>query len=58
MAIIIFAFPVFEFTQNQHFVVWKRVNPLPDMSILGFSNTAANKDMKNRDKWEYNYLIE
>ena len=28
-------------------------NPLPDMPILGFSNSAANKDMmeKNRDKW-------
>ena len=21
------------------------INPLPDMSILGFSNSAANKDM-------------
>ena len=37
-------------------------NPLPDKVILGFSNSAANKDnfydVKNMDKWGYNYLIE
>ena len=29
------------------------LNPLPDMPILGSSNSAANKDMmsKNMDKW-------
>ena len=26
-------------------VIWKRVNPFPDMQILGSSNSAANKDM-------------
>ena len=28
------------------------------MPILGSSDSAANKDVKNMDKWEYNYLIE
>ena len=27
---------------------WERVNPLPDMSILGSSNSAANKDMMSK----------
>ena len=37
------------------------VNPLPHMPILGPSNSAANKDMsdvKNIDKWGYNFQIE
>ena len=34
-------------------------NPLPDMQILGFSNSEANKDdVKNMNKWVYNYLTE
>ena len=35
-------------------------NPLPQMPILGSSNSAANKNMmlKNMDKCGYNYLIE
>ena len=35
-------------------------NPLPDMPILGSSNSATNKDMieRNVDKWGYNYVIE
>ena len=29
------------------------------MPIFGSSNSAANKDdVKNMDKWEYNFLIE
>ena len=41
-------------------LVWKRVNPLRDMPILGSSNSKATKDMmsKKMDKWGYNYLIE
>ena len=33
---------------------------LPHMPILGFVDSAANKDMvsKNMDKWRYSYLIE
>ena len=46
------------------------LKPLPQMPILGSSNSAVNKDMmskiwtngdttvKNMDKWGYNYLIE
>ena len=26
----------------------KNINPLPDMPILGFSNSAANKDMMSK----------
>ena len=34
------------------------VNPLPHMPILGSSNSAVNRyDVKNMDKWGYNYLI-
>ena len=33
-------------------------NPLPDMPILSSTNSAANKDVKNMDKWGYSYLIE
>ena len=53
------------------FVVWERVkihfstsvalNPLLDMPTLGSFNSAANKDLydvKNIDKWGYNFLIE
>ena len=34
--------------------------PLPQMPILGSSDSAANKNMifKNIDKWGYNFLIE
>ena len=34
-------------------------NPLPDMPILGSSNSAANKDMMAKiwKKWGYNYLL-
>ena len=28
--------------------VWYRVNPLPDIPILGSSNSAANKDMMSK----------
>ena len=31
-------------------------NSLPHMPILGSSNPAANFDVKNMDKWGYNYL--
>ena len=35
------------------------LDPLPDMLILTSSNSAANKyNVKNMDKWGYNYLIE
>ena len=36
------------------------VSPLPDMPILGSSNSAANKDMMSKiwTKWGYSYLIE
>ena len=27
---------------------WELVNPLPDMPILGSSNSAANKDMMSK----------
>ena len=33
---------------NQHFLLFPHAfyfNPLPDLPILGFSNSAANKDM-------------
>ena len=33
-------------------------NPLPDMPILGFCNSAAKEDVKNMDQWGYNYLTE
>ena len=33
-------------------------NTLPNLPILGFSNSASNKDMTNMDKLRYNYLIE
>ena len=40
----------------------ERVNPLPDMPILGSFISVANrhdvKNVKNMDKWGYNYLIE
>ena len=47
---------------NAH-ALWANVtdslNSLPDMPILGFSNTAENRyDIKNMDKWEHIYLIE
>ena len=29
-------------------IVWEWVNPLPDLPILGFSNSAANKDMMSK----------
>ena len=29
-------------------LVWERVNPSPDMSILGSSNSTANKDMMSK----------
>ena len=37
-----------------------RVIPLPDMPLLGSCESAANKyyDVKNIDKWGYNFLIE
>ena len=31
-------------------------NPLPHIPILGFSNLAPN-DVKNMNKWGYNYVI-
>ena len=36
------------------------INPLPDMPILGYSNSENkdNYDVKNIDKWGYKYLIE
>ena len=37
------------------------LNSLPDMPILGSSNSAANEDnydVKNMYKWVYNYLTE
>ena len=42
------------------FTTQSKVNPLPDMPILGSSISAANEDndVKNMDKWGYNYLIE
>ena len=30
------------------FVVWERVNPFSDMPNLGYSNSAANKDMMSK----------
>ena len=40
--------------------VWTSVNPLSHMSILGSSNSAANKDMMSKimTNGGYNYLIE
>ena len=35
----------------------KVFNPLPNMPILGFSNSGQNKDMMSKI-WGYNYLIE
>ena len=39
--------------------VYRSINPLPHMVILGSTNTAANRDMmyKNMEKWGYNYMI-
>ena len=47
---------------SKGFFLWV-VNSLPDMPILGSSNSAAKKkkkryDVKNMDKWGYNYLTE
>ena len=42
-----------------HLHVYRSINPLPHMAILGSTNSAANKryDVKNMDKWGYNYLM-
>ena len=35
------------------------LNPLPNMPVLGSSNSTAKRyDVKNMDKWGYSYLIE
>ena len=37
----------------------QEINPLPHMPILDSPNSAANKhDIKNIDKWGYNFLID
>ena len=47
---------------NQQLLHFSSINRLPDMPVLGFSNSAENKkityDVKKMDKWGYNYLIE
>ena len=47
---------------SKGFFLWV-VNSLPHMPILGSSNSAAKKkkkryNVKNMDKWGYNYLTE
>ena len=46
--ILNFRLQTFQFGRVLRFFVWERVNPLPDMPILGSSSSAANKNIMSK----------